>query len=428
MSRYIPIAAEFFKKNRQRFTNKMKPNTMAIFLSNDVMPRSGDGHFKFRQNPDFYYLTGIDQEECMLILYPDAKNEQHKEMLFLRETSEMIAIWEGDKVNKLQGKELSGIQSVMWNDKFDGLVNHLATQVDGIYLNTNENDRASSEVVTQDFRYAKEMKEKFPLYEFHRAAPIMGALRSIKSNKEIEVLKKACSITEKAFRNVLATTKPGMMEYEVEANIIHTFIKEGSSGHAYEPIVASGKNACVLHYISNDQECKDGDLLLMDFGAEYANYASDLTRTIPINGRFTDRQKEVYNACLHIHNEAKCSIRAGISLAEFNTEVKKMMTSALVDIRLIDSSLSEKEKNALTQKYFPHGTSHFMGLDVHDVGPRYANMENGMCFTIEPGIYIREEGIGVRIENDIIIQENGNIDLMENIPITVEEIEDLMNS
>ena len=428
MSRYKTISSDFFTRNRANFIKNMKPNTMAIFFSNDMMPRSADGFHPFRQNPDFYYLTGIDQEECMLILYPEASIGRHKEMLFLKETNEHVAVWEGEKVNKEQGKLLSGITSVKWNDEFPSLLGSLANYASGFYLNLNENDRANSEVPTKELRFAQEMRDKYPLHYFERSAPILSNLRSIKAPEEVATMQSACDITEKAFRNVLATAKPGMLEYEVEAEIISTFIRNGASGHAYQPIVASGANACVLHYVANDMVCEDGDLLLMDFGAEYANYASDLSRTIPINGRFSARQKEVYNACLGIHNEAKKIMRPGITLSDFNNEVRLMMSSALVDIKLIDAKLDKKERLKLTNKFFPHGTSHFMGIDVHDIGNRYGKIQENMCFTVEPGIYIREEGIGIRIENDIIIKESGNIDLMKNIPITVEEIEDLMNA
>ena len=428
MSRYQNIPSSLFIKNRANFISKMKPNSMAIFFSNDLMPRSADGFHAFRQNPDFYYLTGIDQEDCILILYPDAHSNNHKEILFLKETNEHIAVWEGEKVDKIKGEELSGIQSIQWNDQFNNILNHLSGYVNTFYLNINENDRSGSPVPTKEIRFAKEMRSRFPLHNFERSAPIMAVLRSIKHQEEIDTIQIACNITEKAFRNVLATTKPGMMEYEVEAEIISTFIRNGATGHAYSPIIASGANACVLHYVTNDSVCKDGDLLLFDFGAEYANYASDMSRTIPVNGKFSARQKEVYNACLNIHNEAKLLLRPGITLDDYNTEIKKMMSGALIDINLIDKDADAKTKMQQTIKYFPHGTSHFMGIDVHDIGNRYGKIEENMCFTIEPGIYIREEGIGIRIENDFIVKEAGNLDLMKNIPITIEEIEELMNA
>jgi Xaa-Pro aminopeptidase len=427
MSRYKTLPASFFTANRERFVKQMKPNAALILFSNDLMPRSADGHHPFRQNPDFYYLTGIDQEDCALILYPDAPIESQRALLFLKETDEHISVWEGDKVNKEQGTALSGIKTVKWNEEFDTMLGHMSNRIETFYLNLNENDRAGSEVPTKEIRFAKEMRERYPLHQYERAAPILSKLRSIKAKDEIDTMQRACDITEKAFRNVLSTVKPGMKEYEVEAEIISTFIRNGATGHAYQPIIASGANACVLHYVANDMDCKDGDLLLMDFGSEYACYASDLSRTIPVNGKFSSRQKEVYNACLKIHNEAKQMLSPGMILNDFNSEVKDLMQSALIDIKLIDKKASAEEKKQLTLKYFPHGTSHFMGIDVHDVGARYEKIEENMCFTIEPGIYIREEGLGVRIENDIIVRKKGNLDLMKNIPITVEEIEDLMN-
>lgn len=427
MSRYQRLPASFFTANRERFIKEMKPNSMAIFFSNDEMPRSADGHHPFRQNPDFYYLTGIDQEDCALILFPDATMHSQQCILFLKETNEYIAVWEGAKVDQEAGLAISGIQTVKWNDEFDSQLNHLSGNVETFYLDLNENDRAASKVPTKDLRFAKEMRERFPLHKFERSAPILSYLRSIKAQEEIDVMQQACNITEKAFRNVLATTKPGMMEYAIEAEIISTFIRNGATGHAYTPIIASGANACVLHYISNDMICKDGDLLLMDFGSEYACYASDLSRTIPVNGKYTARQKEVYNACLGIHNETKKMIAPGMTLNEVNLEATKMMTSALIDLKLIDKDLDEKEKMRLTKKYFPHGNSHFLGIDVHDVGNRYGKIEENMCFTVEPGIYIPAENLGVRIENDIIVRKGGNLDLMKNIPITVEEIESIMN-
>lgn len=427
MSRYQRLPASFFKANREHFAKQMKPNAMAIFFSNDEMPRSADGNHSFRQNPDFYYLTGIDQEDCALILFPDASVARHKEMLFLKETNEHIAVWEGAKVDKSQGTEISGIEAVHWNDGFNSILNQLSGYADIFYLNLNENDRAGTKVPTKDIRFAKEMRERFPLHQYERSAPFLSYLRSVKAQAEIDTIQKACDITEKAFRRVLAATKPGMMEYEVEAEIISTFIKNGATGHAYTPIVASGANACVLHYIANDKVCNDGDLLLMDFGSEYACYASDLSRTIPVNGKYTARQREVYNACLRIHNETKNMISPGMTLDEVNAEATKMMTSALIDIQLIDKSLDDKEKFGLTKKYFPHGNSHFLGIDVHDVGNRYGKIEENMCFTVEPGIYIPNENMGIRIENDIIVKKGGNLDLMKNIPITVEEIEELMS-
>ncbi|MGB1314834.1 MAG: aminopeptidase P family protein [Chitinophagales bacterium] len=427
--KYEQINNKLFIENRKRFVAQMKPNSIAIFTSNDIFPRNGDSAFKYRQGSDIFYLSGLDQEETILVLYPDAPVASYKEVAYVRETNEHIAVWEGEKYTKEKAREVSGINSISWNDNFlNAQLGAMLNQASHIYLNLNENDRAESKIATQDVRLFNELKAKYPLHNFERSAPIMAALRSIKQEIEIDIMQDACNITESAFRKVLDFVKPGIMEYEVEAEIIAEFIRKRGNGHAYEPIVASGANACVLHYVENNRECKDGDLLLMDFGCEYANYASDLTRTIPVNGKFSPRQKEVYQACLNVHHKANDLMNPGITLNEYNAEVKKLMQSALIDISLIDKTAAQKEKDALTLKYFPHGTSHYLGLDVHDIGNRYAKMEENMCFTIEPGIYIREEGIGIRIENDFIVKSGKNIDLMKNIPIEVDEIEDLMNA
>lgn len=427
--KYDKINPQLFIENRKRFVAQMQPNSIAIFTSNDVMPRNGDAAFNFRQNSDIFYLSGLDQEETFLVLYPDAPVESFKEIAYVRETNEHIAVWEGEKHTKETAKEISGIKTIAWNDTFmKGNLLSMINQADTIYLNLNENDRAEVQVPTQDIRLVENLKAKFPLHQLKRSAPIMANLRSIKQAEEIKQMQTACDITEDTFRKILAFVQPGKMEYEVEAEVIGNFIRKRANGHAYSPIIASGKNACVLHYVENNKECKDGDLLLMDFGAEYANYAADMTRTIPVNGKFSPRQKEVYNACLHVFYEANKLLQAGKTLDEYNKEVKAVMQKALISIGLIDEKASDKEKQKLTLKYFPHGTSHFLGLDVHDIGNRYVKIQDGMCFTIEPGIYIREENIGIRIENNFIVQKGGNIDLMKNIPITVEEIETLMNA
>lgn len=426
--KYQAIDNKLFIKNRQRFVAQMKPNSIAIFTSNDIFPRNGDASFRYRQGSDIFYLSGLDQEETFLVLYPDAPVASFKEIAYVRETNEHIAVWEGEKYTKEKATEVSGIKTIAWNDTFMGAqLGAMLNHADHIYLNLNENDRADSKIPTQDIRLFHDLKAKYPLHNFERAAPIMSSLRMIKQEEEIAIMQAACNITESALRRVLDFVKPGVMEYEVEAEIIAEFIRKRGNGHAYEPIVASGASACVLHYVENNRACKDGDLLLMDFGAEYANYASDLTRTIPVNGTFSPRQKEVYQACLDVHHKANDLMNPGITLNEYNAEVKKVMQSSLIDIRLIDKAASQKDKDALTLKYFPHGTSHYLGLDVHDIGNRYAKMEENMCFTIEPGIYIRDEGIGVRIENDFIVKSGKNLDLMKNIPIEVDEIEDLMN-
>jgi Xaa-Pro aminopeptidase len=427
--KYKQIDNQLFKKNRERFIAQMEPNSMAIFCSNDEMPRNGDTTFPFRQGSDIFYLSGLDQEDTYLVVFPDAPVDSFKEIAFVKETNEHIAVWEGEKYTKETATEVSGIKSISWNDQFlGGSMASMLNQATTVYLNLNENDRSASNIPTNDIRLMNKLKESYPLHTFKCSASIMASLRSIKQEGEVSLMQTASDITDSTFRKILSFVKPGVMEYEVEAEIIANFIRNRANGHAYSPIIASGASACVLHYVENNRECKDGDLLLMDFGSEYANYASDMTRTIPVNGKFSARQKEVYNACLGVFYEANNLMNPGQTLAEYNGEVFKVMQSALIDINLIDKSADAKTKAGLTKKYFPHGTSHYLGLDVHDIGNRYAKMEEGMCFTIEPGIYIREENMGIRIENDFIVKSGKNLDLMANIPITVEEIEDLMNA
>ena len=426
-SRYERLPADFFARNRQRFMDRMESGSVAVFFSNDKMPRSGDTFHPFRQNPDFYYLTGIDQEDCALILCPDMPVTSKREQLFLIETNDHMAVWEGAKVDKDEGRALSGIDTVHWLDAFDGALRHLLSYHGAIYVNMNENDRSGSAVRTRDWRFAERMQRDFPLHDLKRSAPIMSALRSIKHAEEVEVMNTACSITEAAFRHVLDIMKPGIEEFVVESNITHVFHSRRARGHAYEPIIASGGNACVLHYTSNNDVCADGELVLMDFGCEYGNYASDLTRTIPVNGRFSDRQRAVYDACLRVQREAISMLQPGTTLNDFNREVRAVMSSELIGLGLIDKGLDETDRQRATARYFPHGTSHFIGLDVHDLGDRYAPIEEDMCFTVEPGIYIPDEDIGVRIENDVVVRAGGNLDLMASIPVEVEEIEGLMN-
>ncbi len=427
--KYKQLDNKLFIKNRKRFIEKMKPNSIAIFCSNDEMPRNGDTTFAFRQNSDTFYLSGLDQEDSYVVLFPDSPIESFREIAYVKETNEHIAVWEGEKYTKEKAREVSGIKTISWNDQFlNSQMMSMINQASIIYLNLNENDRSASNIPTKDIRLLNELKIKFPLQEFKRSANIMSEIRSIKQVEEVAIMQTACDITESAFRKILSFVKPGIMEYEVEAEIIAEFIRKRGNGHAYDPIIASGASACVLHYVDNNKECKDGDLLLMDFGAEYANYASDMTRTIPVNGKFSARQKEVYAACLSVHHEANSLMNPGITLNEYNAEVLKVMQSALIDINLIDKKADDKTKMGLTKKYYPHGTSHFLGLDVHDIGNRYKKMEEDMCFTIEPGIYIRDENIGIRIENDFIVKNGKNIDLMKNIPIEIDEIEEIMNS
>jgi Xaa-Pro aminopeptidase len=428
--KYSSINPQLFIDNRKKLVAELPANSMAIFFASDEMPRSADQAFVFRQNPDLFWLSGIDQEQTVFIIYPDCPNPLYREALFLRKTNEVIAVWEGHKYTQQEAKEASGIQQIFWEENFEATLPALMAYCDKVYLNLNENDRAANQVPYKDIRFANELKYNYPAHEIKRLGPIMSKLRSVKHPIEVDIIKQACGITRDAFLRVLKFMKPGVMEYEVEAEIIHEFICQRATGHAYTPIIASGYNACVLHYIENNKACKDGDLVLMDFGSEYANYASDLTRTIPANGKFSPRQKEVYNAVLRVMKQAKTMLKPGAILADYNKEVGKIMESELIGLGLLDKDNVAKQdpENPLYKKYFMHGTSHFMGIDVHDIGNRYAPMQVGNVFTCEPGIYIPEEKLGIRIENDILITENGIVDLMQDIPLEVEEIEDLMNS
>lgn len=428
--KYSSIPSSLFTENRKRLQEKLEPNSMAIFFANDEMPRSGDQAFPFRQNPDLFYLSGLDQEKIILVIYPDCPNPAYREALFIRKTNEHIAVWEGHKYTQAEAAAASGIQQVFWEEEFAAVLPSLMSYCDKVYVNINENDRASTAVPYKDIRFAHQIRAEYPAHELKRLGPIMQLLRSVKQPAEIELTRKACAITRDAFVRVLRFMKPGVMEYEVEAEIIHEFIRQGGTGHAYTPIIAGGKNACVLHYTDNNQAIKDGDLVLMDFGAEYANYAADLTRTIPANGRFSARQKAVYNACRKVQKEAIQMLRPGITLADYNKEVGKVMESELIGLGLLDKQAvaNQNPETPLYKQYFMHGTAHFLGIDVHDVGPRYAPMQVGNLFTCEPGIYIPKEGIGIRIENNILITEDGILDLMADIPVEADEIEEIMNS
>jgi Xaa-Pro aminopeptidase len=427
--RYLPINSKLFIQNRKNFNLHLKNGALAVFNSNDIMPTNADGVMTFRQNNDLFYLTGIDQEETVLVVFPESKNPAHKEILFVKETSEHIAVWEGHKLTKKEASKLSGIKTVYWTSQFEAILDALVAESEQIYLNTNEHARAEKKVETRDDRFIKWCKEKYPLHHYERSAPIMQELRQIKSEIETELMKEACAITEKAFRRILKFIKPGVKEFEIEAEILHEFIKNRSRGPAYGSIIASGGNACVLHYTDNNLECKKGDVVLMDFGAEYANYAADLTRCVPVSGEFTARQKVVYNAVLRIQKAAVKMLKAGNNMTDYNTSVAEIVTKELIDLKVI--SLSEVKKQdkdkPLYKKYFMHGTSHFLGLDVHDVGDRFSKFKEGMVFTCEPGIYLKEENLGIRLENDILITKKGNLDLMKNIPIEADEIEELMN-
>lgn len=429
--KYEQIDKKLFIKNRKNFMAQMKPKSIAVFNSNDIYPISADSTMPFEQARDIFYLSGADQEETILVLFPDAPNPAHREMLFVRETNEHIAIWEGEKLTKEKTFEISGIKNVHWLKEFDRIFFEVMTQAERIYFNTNEHYRQSVETETREDRFIKRTKEQFPAHSWERSNPILQRLRSVKDPIELDLIQKACDITEKGFRRILNFVKPGVWEYEIEAEFMHEFLRNRSKGFAYTPIVASGNNANVLHYIKNNEQCKDGDLLLLDVGAEYANYASDMTRTIPVNGRFTKRQREVYDAVLHVKKEATKMLVPGAFWKEYHVEVGKIMTDQLLKLGLLDKADVQNENPdwPAYKKYFMHGTSHHMGLDTHDYGILWEPMQANMVFTVEPGIYIPEEGFGIRLENDVVIQEKGEpFDLMRNIPLEAEEIEELMNS
>lgn len=428
--RYETITSSVYVNHRKKFISNMKSGALAVFNSNDNMPTNADGLMPFRQNNDLLHLSGIDQEETILVLFPDSPVEAYKEVLFLRETSPEIAIWEGEKFTKEQAAELSGIKTIFWLSDFERVFKAMMSETSVVYLNSNEHLRATIEVQTRDVRFTNWIKEHYPLHQLERSAPIMHRLRAVKSKEEIDHLQTACNITEKGFRRLLGFVKPGVMEYEIEAELLHEFIRNRSRGFAYSPIIASGFDSCVLHYVTNNKECKDGDILLLDVGAEYANYASDLTRTIPVNGRYNQRQKDVYNAVLRVHKSAVQLLRPGTMMDDYHREVGKMMEAELLGLGLLTQSDIDNQNPdwPAYKKYFMHGTSHFLGLDVHDVGNWNLPIEEGMVFTCEPGIYIREENLGIRIENDVVVTSGEPLDLMKNIPIEIEEIEDLMNA
>jgi len=427
--RYFPIKNSLFINNRKRFVKQLLKNSVAVFHSNDQYPRNGDQFFPFRQQSDFFYLTGIDQEKSILLIAPECQNKKLREALFLIETNVTIATWEGHKYTKKEAQELSGIENIYWLQDFDAALREVLATAKNVYLNANEYIKYFGEVPDKNQRFAHQFKNDFPLYHLERSAPILTKLRTIKSNEEIELIQTACDITQKAFERVLRTTRPGLQEFEVQAEIEHEFTINRANGHGYAPIIASGENACVLHYIENDKKCNDGDLLLMDFGAEYANYSADMSRTIPVNGKFTDRQKECYNAVLRVFKQAKEQIVPGNSCLSVSEKTNKLMEKEMIGLGLFteEDVKNQDPENPLFKKYFMHGTSHFMGLDVHDVGLKEEPFKPGMVLTCEPGIYIREENIGIRIENDILVTENKPVDLMKNIPIEVDEIEDLMS-
>ena len=424
----LPLNPELFVQNRERFVKMMKKNSIVVIVSNDETPSNGDAIYRFKQNSDLYWLTGITQEDSMVILFPDNPDPKYREVLVLVRPNELKEKWDGKRLRANEAKETSGIKTIVWLDTLDGLLQPWIHLADIIYLDTNENDRKASLLKTRDYRFVEEMKSRYPLHSFERAAKLFKEVRAVKTALEVEVTQQAIDITENAFRRLLKFIKPGVMEYEIEAEIVHSFLSQRAAGEAYGSIIASGDRARTLHYVSNNQECKDGELILMDFGAEYGGYNADLTRTIPVNGKFTRRQKTVYNACLHLHDYAKSLLKPGITIVEYTDKVGEEATQQFLKIGLLKKSdvKNEDAENRAYRKYLYHGISHHLGIDVHDLGTRTEPIKAGMLFTVEPGIYIEEEQMGIRIENNVWITRNGNKDLMKNIPITVEEIESLM--
>ncbi|NQV51833.1 MAG: aminopeptidase P family protein [Flavobacteriales bacterium] len=428
--KYERIDKQLFIENRARFKAEMQAQSLAAFNSNDIFATSANSTKPFKQHSDLLWMTGVDQEESILVVFPDCHDPKHREVLFLKETNDHIAIWEGEKLTKEAAYETSGIRTVYWMDQFETVFKQLMSEAQNVYVNTNEHWRANTEMQTREDRWVEWCKNKFLAHNYLRSNPILHKLRAVKHPIEIELMQHACNITEKGVRRILPFIKPGVMEYEIEAELCHEFIRNRSTGFAYTPILGSGRNACVLHYIENNQECKDGDVILMDFGAEYANYSSDLTRSVPVNGRFTKRQKDVYNAVLRVKNGAIEILRPGITLKDYHVQVGLMMEKELVDLGLItiDDIKQQNPDWPAYKKYFMHGTSHYIGLDTHDYGPWNAPIPEGSVFTVEPGIYILEESLGIRLEDDYVIHKDGHTNLMGNIPIEADEIEDLMNA
>ncbi|HNU13554.1 MAG TPA: Xaa-Pro aminopeptidase [Chitinophagaceae bacterium] len=426
--KYLPLNPAIFTQNRERFVRQMQKNSIAIFVSNDEVPSNGDAIYSFKQNSDLFWLSGITQEDSMVILFPDNPDPKYREVLVLVRPNELKEKWDGKRLRVKEAQSISGMKTIVWLDSIDGLLQPWIHLADSIYLDSNENDRKASLVRSRDYRFIDEMKSRYPLHNYLRAARIMKELRGIKTALEVEVMQKAIDITDSTFRRLLQFIKPGEMEYEIEAEIFHSFLSQRATGPAYGSIIASGDRARTLHYVSNNEECKDGELILMDFGAEYGGYCADLTRTVPVNGKFTRRQRTVYNACLHLHDYAKSILKPGISIIDYTEKVGEEATQQFLKIGLLRKSdvKNEDPENRAYRKYLYHGISHHLGVDVHDLGTRTEPIKAGMVFTVEPGIYIEEEQMGIRIENNLWITRNGSKDLMKNIPITAEEIEALM--
>lgn len=428
--KYHQIDSNLFIKNRAKFTSQMKPNSVAVFNSNDLYPVSADSHLPFAQHRDILYLSGVDQEESILLLFPDAPYDNLKEILFLKETNEHIAVWEGEKLTKERAFAVSGVKTVIWLNDFHKTLKEVMAYSETIYINTNEHYRAVIDTETREARFVKWWKANYPAHQVAKSNPILQRIRSIKESEEIDLIQNACNITENGYRRLLSFVKPNVMEYEIEAELAHEFLRNRSKGFAYTPIIASGNNANILHYIENNQQCNAGDLILLDVGAEYANYSSDMTRMIPVSGRFTDRQKAVYQAVLNVKNEASKMLIPGTLWKQYHVEVGKIMTSELLGLGLLDKAdiQNETDEKPAYKKYFMHGTSHHLGMDTHDYGLLHEPIQPNMIFTVEPGIYIPAEGFGIRLEDDVVVQETGApFNLMRNIPIEVEEIESLMN-
>jgi Xaa-Pro aminopeptidase len=419
-----------FAKNREKLFAKLPENSLAIINSNDEMPRNGDQLFKFRQNSDLFYLTGINQPKTILLISPDNPNENFREILFTTQPTELFSTWYGHQADKNELTSISGIKNIMWLEDFEITLKDLMINAENVFLSSNEYIKFIPDFPDRNHRFILELKEKYPLHSYKRLAPILAGLRLIKEPEEIAAIQKACDITAKAFERVLKQTKPDIYEFQIEAEISYEFTVNAADAHAYYPIIASGENACTLHYIENRGICKNGDLLLMDFGCEINNYASDCSRTIPVNGKFTERQKACYQSVLTVYNEILTHFVVGNTIDNLNKETNRLIEKELVKLGLFSEAdiIAQNIGTPLFKKYFMHGVSHFLGLDVHDVGSKQIQFQEGMILTCEPGIYIKEEKMGIRLENDILITKDGPVNLMKNIPMEIEEIEKIMQN
>lgn len=429
--KYLPLNPQLFIENRKRFVKELLPNSTAIFNSNDELTSNGDALYNFKQNADLYWLTGIEQEDTMIVLYPDNPDKDHREVLVLVRPNELKEKWNGHRLTMDEGYKISGIQKIVWLDELHDLLQRWMHEAENVYLNTNENDRKGNTPPTRDYRYAKEMRKKYPLHHYHRAAPILKRLRSVKTKYEIEVMQQAIDITEETFRRLLKFIKPGVWEYEIHAEIMHEFLRNRATGEAYGSILASGDRARTLHYVFNNEQCKDGEVILMDFGAEYGHYNADLTRSVPVSGKFSKRQKEVYEACLRLHKFAKSFLKPGLTIQDYHKRMGDEAGKEFIKIGLLTQAeiKNQDPENPAYRKYLYHGISHHLGVDVHDLGPSFFQpIPDGAVLTVEPGIYIEEEHLGIRIENNVWIKKSGNVDLMKNIPLEADEIEKLMKS